>query len=712
MPPHRLIVSRTILIRTTLALAVAGLLLLVLATTPNAPPRYDEVRAGGASSEARLLARDGRLLETRRTDPDTRRLGWVPLARISSALTQRIVQSEDRRFDRHHGVDWQAIGGALRDRVQGRSGRGASTITMQLAALLDPALGTAGNRSWRQKIMQARAALALERQWTKPQILEAWLNLLPFRGDLVGIEAASRGLADRAPAGLDAAQAAVLTALARGPSAPADTVAARACRAAPDLPCVIVRTTASAMLGPRSPILGPGLAPQLAARLLVPGTTGTVRTTIDLDIQRMATEALGRQLAALSPRNARDGAAIVVDNASGDILAWVGSAGPASTAAAVDGVTAPRQAGSTLKPQLYALAIERRLLTAASVLDDAPVDLDTASGLYIPQNYDRSFRGPVTVRSALGNSLNVPAVRALLLVGVDAFRDRLYDAGYTGISRDGDYYGFSLALGSAEVTLLEQAAAFRALAREGRWSPLRLQPGAASADVPVIAPGAAAIVRDILADPAARTATFGEDNGLAMPFPTAVKTGTSKAMRDNWCIGFSDRFTVAVWVGNFEGDPMVGVSGMTGAAPAFARIMLALHATAPGKGFALPPTVVRRHVAWQPAIEPPREELFLKGTELDVVRLAGAAELRPRLLSPADGAVIAIDPDIPAARQRVMIRAAAPTPGLMLAIDGRRVPAQLADGRLTLFWTPVPGVHVVTLTDGRHVHDRLRLTVR
>ncbi len=696
-----------------LALAALALVVVIMVTTtPATPPDFAAVRASAASSEAQLLARDGRLLETRRTDPARRQLDWVPLPQISAALTRRIVASEDRRFYSHGGIDWRAVAGALQGRLRGQHSRGASTITMQLAALIDPALGRAGGRSWRQKLMQARAALAIERRWSKPQILEAWLNLLPFRGDLVGIDAAARGLAARAPAGLDAAQAAVLTALARGPAASPALVAARACRAAPDVPCLTVQVMAQIMLGRRVPIAGPGLAPQLADRLLVSGTRGRVRTTIDLDIQRLASAALARQLAALSPRNARDGAAIVVDNASGDILAWVGSAGPASTAAAVDGVTAPRQAGSTLKPQLYALAIERRLLTAASVLDDAPVDLDTTSGLYIPQNYDRSFRGPVTLRSALGNSLNVPAVRALLLVGVEAFRERLFDIGYRGINREGDYYGFSLALGSAEVTLLEQAAAFRALARAGRWSPLRVQPGPAADDVAIIDPGAAAIVRDILADPAARTATFGEDNGLTLPFPAAVKTGTSKALRDNWCVGFSDRFTVAVWVGNFEGDPMVGVSGMTGAAPAWAKIMLALHAARPGGSFALPAQVIRRRVRWQPAIEPAREELFLNGTQLDIVRLADPAEQRPRLVTPADGAIIAIDPDIPPARQRVTISAAATLPGLQISIDGRALPTSRGGGRLTALWAPVPGNHLVTLGEGRRILDRARITVR
>lgn len=693
------------------ALAAIALILLI-ATTPNAPPAFETVRSTAPSSEASLLARDGRLLEKRRTDPSIRRLDWVPLAAISAPVITRLTTAEDKRFANHHGIDWQSAAGALRDRLSGKASRGASTISMQVAALIDPALGTAGNRSYRQKIMQARAALALERRWTKPQILEAWLNLLPFRGDLVGIDAAARALAARNPAALDAAQAAVLTALARAPAAAPATVAARACRTAPDIPCTIIQVTAQTMLGPRAAILGPGLAPQVAARLLPPGTTGSVRTTLDLDIQRLATNSLTRQLAALSPRNARDGAAIVVDNASGEILAWVGSAGPASTAGAVDGVTAQRQAGSTLKPQLYALALEKRLLTAASILDDAPVDLDTASGLYIPQNYDRSFRGPVSVRSALGNSLNVPAVRTLLLTGVDAFRDRLFDIGYRGITRDGNYYGFSLALGSAEVSLIEQAAAFRALARDGKWSPLRLQPGPAPADKPVIEPGAAAIIRDILSDPAARTATFGEDNGLILPFPAAVKTGTSKALRDNWCVGFSSRYTVAVWVGNFEGDPMVAVSGTTGAAPAWAAIMRALHTQKPGAAFTLPPGITRQRISFVPAVEPPRTELFLAGTEMRTISVTDPAQARPRLLTPADSSVIALDPDIPPARQRVAIRARTPLPGLYLTLDSQRLPDTRDETLTTALWLPTPGIHVIALTDGKHIHDRARISVR
>ncbi len=696
--------------RTRIALLALALTTLVLAclTAPPPLPTYAQTRARWASSEARLLARDGRVLDIVRADPSVRRLDWVPLDSIAAPMVAVAVAQEDKRFRDHHGIDWRAVGGALRDRLRGTRARGASTISMQVAGLLAPGLGRSGQRSWRQKVMQARAARALEASWTKDQILEAWFNLLPWRGDLVGIDAASRVLAGHPASALTASEALVLAALIPAPAASPARVAARACRAAP-ADCPALEATAARLLGPRAPTPDPALAPQLAARLLGPDAR-VVRTTLDVDIQMFAGQALAHRLASLAARNVRDGAAIVVDNASGDVLAYVASGGAASTSGAVDGAAAPRQAGSTLKPFLYGLAIERRLLTAASILDDAPVDLDTASGLYIPQNYDRSFRGAVSVRSALGNSLNVPAVRTLLLVGVDALRDRLYDSGYRGISREGDYYGFSLALGSAEVTLIEQSAAYRSLARGGRWSPVRVEPAAVLRDRQVLDPQAAGIVADILGDRAARTATFGSDSALALPFWAAVKTGTSKALRDNWCIGFTDRFTVAVWTGNFEGDSMAaGVSGVSGAGPTWRDVMLYLHRATPGRPPPRAAGIVSARVAFVPAVEPPRDELFVPGTQLGIVRVAAAATGRPRLISPANGSVIALDPDIPPARQRVGVRAAGSGVGARIEVDGRR----LASGQSGALWRPLPGTHrfVLRAAEGT-ILDTAVVTVR
>ncbi|RZL97763.1 MAG: penicillin-binding protein 1C, partial [Sphingomonas sp.] len=339
---------------------------------------------------------------------------------------------EDARFRSHGGVDWLAILGSIRSRAKGERGRGASTLSMQVAAFLSPTLAMPGARGWRDKLRQMRAARSLEMTWSKDQILEAYLNLAPFRGEAQGIGAAALSLFGKTPAAMARDDALLLTALLPDPQAPAPRIAARACRLGGAGDCARFASEAASMLGPvRTLALDPGLAPHLADRLLtMPGLR--ITTTLDAALQRTVAAALRRQLLGLGGSRARDGSAVVIDNASGDVLAYVGGIGGASTAPAVDAANAYRQAGSTLKPFLYAQAIERGYLTPASVLDDSPVQLDTASGLYVPQNYDRGFKGRVSVRSALAGSLNVPAVRTLLLVGVEPFRDRLWDTGYRG----------------------------------------------------------------------------------------------------------------------------------------------------------------------------------------------------------------------------------------------------------------------------------------
>ena len=524
-------------------------------TRPPPCPATSRPGAEWRASEAWLRGRDGRLLQTVRIDFAVRRLDWVPLERIAPSLREAVVASEDRHFASHGGVDWSAFAGSAWAALRGRRARGASTISMQLAGFLAPELGGPGARSFGAKLRQARAARALEAEWSKEQILEAYLNLASFRGETQGIGAAARALFGRAPDALSREDSLLLAALLPAPQAAPTAVARRACRLGRIADCKAMTALAQAMTGPGRRLADdPGLAPHLAYRLLKkPGET--VATTLDPQAQALAAAALRRQLIGLGRERARDGAVIVVDNATAEVLAYVGGVGGASTAPSVDNANALRQAGSTLKPFLYGQAIERGFITAASILEDSPVQLDTASGLYVPRDYDKNFKGPVSVRTALAGSLNVPAVRALLLDGVEEFRDRLWDMGYRGLTEGGDYYGYSLALGSAEVTLLQQAAAYRALADGGRYRPLRLRAGDPAGRAKAVAdPAAAWIVADMMADADARAVTFGLDSALRLPFWAAAKTGTSKGMRDNWCVGFSDRFTVAVWIGNSEGD--------------------------------------------------------------------------------------------------------------------------------------------------------------
>ncbi|MFH0351714.1 MAG: penicillin-binding transpeptidase domain-containing protein, partial [Chromatiales bacterium] len=330
--------------------------------------------------------------------------------------------------------------------------------------------------------------------------------------------------------------------------------------------------------------------------------------------------------------------------------------------------------------------------------------------LYIPQNYDRDFKGLVSVRTALAGSLNVPAVRTLGVTGVDAFRDRLEALGYRGITRDGDYYGYSLALGSAEISLFEQVNAYRTLANGGIVSPLTMWQDQATKDPPtrVMSEEAAFIVADILSDRAGRAVTFGLDNPLVTRFWSAVKTGTSKDMRDNWCIGFTSDYSVGVWVGNFEGDAMHRVSGVTGAAPVWLTIMNALHAGAPGTEPKKPSNLIARTISFVPSVEPQRQEWFIPGTETNLVRLADPGSRRPSILSPPDGVTIALDPDIPADKQRVLFS----TSGLsdaILVLDGKTFRSR---GN-TYLWRPSPGKHTLALQtrDGR-LYDQAHFTVR
>jgi penicillin-binding protein 1C len=694
--------------------AVHAVLTLALLTplAAFALPTFDEVRKSWVSSEGVLLDRHGEVIHELRLDPKGRRLDWLPLAEISPALTRTVVRAEDKRFWQHAGVDWWAMGGAAVDSLISPKARGASTLSMQVAAMLQPRLkARAARRTVGQKWDQIQAARELEKAWTKPQILEAYLNLSTFRGEVQGVSAASRALFGKQASGLDENEALLLAVLLRGPNAQPAKIAERACALAkilsPPRSCDGLASLADARLS-APPDLAPAasLAPHVARALLSPQER-RVSSTLDAGLQAFALQAAQRQLAALEQQNVADAAVVVLDNAGGEVLAYVGNAGRQSSARFVDGVGAARQAGSTLKPFLYGLVIERRLLTAASLLDDSPVNLVTPSGLYVPQNYDRDFKGLVSVRTALSGSLNVPAVRTLMLLATDDFVDRLRAFGFDFIIEDGDFYGYSLALGSAEVSLMQLANAYRALAMGGVLAPVAFTAGPRGSGKRVMDAAATYIVADILADRAARSVTFGLSNPLSTRYWAAAKTGTSKDMRDNWCVGFSSRYTVAVWMGNFDGSAMWDVSGVTGAAPLWLEVMNYLHQNVPSHAPAMPAGLERAPVTFDGDLEAPRDELFLAGTALARVEAKRDAPLRTAIAYPAHGQIIALDPDIPADAQRVRFGATGvQADSATWRLDGSVV---ARDG----FWVPAPGRHVLTLHDAQDRElDRLEFEVR
>jgi penicillin-binding protein 1C len=316
------------------------------------------------------------------------------------------------------------------------------------------------------------------------------------------------------------------------------------------------------------------------------------------------------------------------------------------------------------------------------------------------------------MRVALGSSLNVPAVRTLALIGLEPFHNRLREAGLDSLTESAQFYGYSLALGSAEVTLLSLSNAYRALANGGVWQPVRFRMDEARGKGRrVMDARASFIVADILADNNARALTFGLDNLLAVSTWAAVKTGTSKDMRDNWCIGFTDRYTVGVWVGNYSGASMWDVSGVTGAAPIWHEIVTYLHSDRPGVARKPPAGLLEREVKMDTAVESAHKEWFISGTEPGELNVHATffSTRTPHITYPGKGTLIAIDPDIPAGRQWVDFAASPQSPDLRWELDGE--PLKAEDGQV--MWQPVFGRHQLILLDaaGQEL-DRVTFEVR
>ena len=774
-------------IRGVLCLSILGVCLVAGHAGAEELPSFAEVKASHEPSDMRILDRHGELIHRVRTNHGVRRGQWIALDAVSPALRQAILLSEDKRFYEHSGIDWRAVSSAAWGNLFNQKTRGASTLTMQLVGLLDDDLKSKkAGRTFTKKVEQSISAEWLERKWRKDQILEAYLNLVPFRGETVGIDALSQTLFGKAAQGLNNQDAAIAAALVRGPNAVPSEVSRRACGVlrlieanSPANVCDGLEQIVYQALQRKAFEPSTGIAPQVArysvaewrrAKSPTAPLSTSIKTTIDASTQRVAVQALQGQLRELRKRQVEDGGVIVLDNKTGEILAWVGSSGALSKAQHVDTVLALRQPGSTLKPFLYAQAITEQRLTAASLLDDSSAQLQTGAGLYIPQNYDHSFKGWVSVRSALAASLNLPAVRTLMMVTPEAFAQQLKRVGLP-LKQSGDYYGYSLALGSAEVSLLNLSNAYRTLANSGRYTPLTALLGPARGELSLerasllglehqaLDARAAFIVSDILSDPYARASTFGTDSVLNTRFWSAVKTGTSKDMRDNWALGYSEHYTVGVWVGNANGAPMWDVSGTTGAAPVWAEVMSHLHRTKSSRPAQPPSDVINQTVELTDAsgkpLEAPHQEWFIQGTEQTLFTLnradpqlaelnkatptataafyaSGASAKHPapafdssnssgaqstlaskpnaRIVMPTQGTILALDPDIPDSAQHVTLKAE--QFGAQHSLHWKINDTVLSGGSSTT-WQPRPGQHNIALIDSSGVTlDRISIEVR
>jgi penicillin-binding protein 1C len=592
-----------------------GLLLFVRALPYLAPIRADDLRQDDQAIE--FSDRNGLPLGTLLTR-DQDHTAVVPLTEVSPQFIHAILAAEDGRFFQHGPLDLRAVARAIAEAAQARRVvSGASTITMQLSRMAYPTpLSLTG------KLQEIWTAWRLAAGLNHSEILQAYVNRLPMGGNVYGTEAAARVYFGISAKDLNLAQASLLAAIPNNPNRlnPYEHLAALKRRQRYVLEQMvrdryITQTQAQQALSeavslqPRQQ--GILAAPHFlfwTARHLGADHPAQVRTTLDRPLQQFVEAQAQQVIQTLSPHNVHQAAALVIENATGEVRAYVGSTDYFVSAAQGqnDGVQALRQPGSTLKPFLYQLALEQKRIQPNSILADVPTAYAIPGArLYRPIDYHEQFQGPVRVRVALANSLNVPAVKLLETIGVPAFLNYLHQLRFDHLTHSPDYYGLGLTLGSGEVSLWELARAYVTLANQGKLLGLKtIQSGVpassaiASTPPTLLSPKSTSwfLISDILSDRFARAQAFGVDSLLSLPFPAAVKTGTSSDFRDTWTVGYTADYTVATWVGNFNGEPMQNVSGVTGAAPLWNRIMLHLHEHNEPKAFSVPSGLVKRPI--------------------------------------------------------------------------------------------------------------------
>ncbi len=570
-------------------------------------------------SELELLDRNGEALRVVRPG-NSPFVHWVTYSEVPQTLLEATLAAEDRLFWKHSGIEWRGTMRAAWQLVhQRRIVSGGSSISQQLIKLAQPR-----PRTFATKVIEALQALRLEQKWGKQRILEQYLNRLDYGNFNRGCAAAAQFYFAKPLLDLSPAECALLAGLPQAPSRlnphlyleraikrqrwilgqmrrsgwlkqdqyeralkqPLHLSAPDRHFEAPHFVDLVLSRGAGDQRSGVSSIAGGATLPK-------PG----IRTTLDLGLNRFAETILRRRLSGLEAHHVRNGAIVVIDNRTRELLALVGSEdyfGP--TAGQVNGACAKRSAGSTLKPFTYLLALQRGA-TPATIIADVPTEFPTALGLFAPANYDQHCYGPMRYRLALANSLNISAVKVLASIGGPApLQQFLQDCGLTTLTHPAQYYGLGLTIGNAETRLLELANAYACLATLGQYAPIRWWLQAPSPRRPgsrrVADASAAYLIADILSDNAARTLAFGPRSALHFDFPVACKTGTSSDFRDNWALGYTPEFTVGVWVGNFDGSPMQQISGVSGAAPILHDLFVHLRASYGTTWYAPPDNVV------------------------------------------------------------------------------------------------------------------------
>jgi penicillin-binding protein 1C len=637
--------------------------------------------------------------------PDSSHASAFTLVELPPDLIACTLAAEDKRFFSHGGIDPLATCRAAVDALlHRRVVSGASTITQQLIKISRPA----ANRGLITKFHEALLARRLEMTWSKREILTAYLNRIDYGNLRIGTAEATRFYFQKPLTDLSLAECALLAGLPQAPSRlnplrhPARSIARRG-TVLQRLQAIDPSASQRIAAANREPLALRPLpettpAAWLGAQLDLTSPQPQIRTTLDRSLQNDLQAIAREETSKLHAANLRHAAIVVIDNPTGEVLALISSADwDDPRGGQINGATSPRSPGSTLKPFTYLLAMERNHRLPCSILADIASPFRTAQGLDLPENYDRTYRGPVTLRTALACSLNLPALRELnALGGPQPLYQLLTDLGIHTLGPDPAEFGLGLTLGNAPVSLLELTNAYATIARGGVFFPERLL-ASASATPPrrLFSPCNAYLISHILSDSAARAPSFQPGGPLDFPFACAVKTGTSSDFHDNWCIGYTPEFTVGVWAGNFEQQPMKGLSGIAGAGPIFHRAMLRAHRFARPSEFSRPPGLTEitidvrtgkritaaennpylRHdlapldflppaasasdydpsgKAW---LDPAYAEWFASAHNLrhnDLALNLSQPALEPlRIISPNDQAVFLLDPEIPAGTSKL-----------------------------------------------------------
>lgn len=654
----------------------------------------------------------------------------VFLHRTPRLLQQAFLQAEDKRFYQHHGIDWWARLHALQQNLQAmRAVRGASTISEQVIRLLHPRPRNLWSR-W----LEGFEAMMLERRFSKAEILEFYLNQVPYARNQRGVVQAARFYFDRELDTLNEKEMLTLAVLVRAPGyldlikdrariAPALKRLANYLKETGHLDNYSHKRVSSSSLVLRNSTL-PVEAPHFVSYLRRIGNKhsarqGQVHTTLDGSLQKRVKGILDSRIAALKSRNVQHGAVLVVDHKTSEVLAWVNAGRYAADTPGnqIDAITTLRQPGSTLKPFVYAMALERGW-TAATIIDDTPLLQEVGHGLHSIRNYSRHYYGKIRLRPALGNSLNIPAVRAVKFVGRGAFLQRLQNLGLKSLRQHPEFYGDGLALGNGEISLFELVQAYTVLARGGVFRPLRLHSDqslmANARSRRVYNTEVVSIIAHILSDPAARQLEFSQGLTFRFPIQTAIKTGTSNDFRDAWAIGFNDRYTVGVWMGNMDRRPMREVNGSVGPGLVLRAVFTELNRHRQVRVLYLS-SALEEHVVCQESGElatphcpkvmewfvpghTPKKicQLHLRKDNKSTLSIMAKTEQTIRIAQPTQGLQLAKDPRIPDDHERFAFKLnnTAQVSRVEWIVNGKRV-AIIGKHKKDYLWPVQRGQHVV-----------------